>query len=301
MFRLAPTIRQIIVQPAHGGHALAKKTKASKKSGGHVQVSASVMQSAFAKPKAGADEKYGQHLLEYAAEYAFMPSDGHRKKATHIQYEREMTMALERLLASEDLAHDARLAQLISRQNEALEAMPEAFVVEATALESASPPLNTPGPRLTPPLQGCEPGFGMDVPQLQAPVVQYPPRGCDLPNGYVDISELRALTNRQLARWEEALGRLRERYPYTGPEGEQFELYCFVNLRALRRQLLLLDLYEDPGGLGERMRDPGEARRERERRGIVEVEVEAEGEGGRETEGRIHFAQRPKYHPFRED
>eukprot|EP00759_Apiculatamorpha_spiralis_P015053 PhF_6_TR2171/c0_g1_i1/m.3547 len=285
----------------------AKDATAPKKKGSHVKVSASVMQNAFAKPKSGGEEKFGQTLLEYIAETATVPNDP-KKRSGDVERERHLSGALERVMAVADAKWDRRMEVILRRQHEALEALPEEFLDDATALDSSVMPLNMTRPRMTAPLPEYEPGFGLDVPQLKAETPEYPHPTNDQPVEYTDVSEVRAYTNTQLQRWEDALGNVRKEYPFTGPEGEQYEMYCYLNIRALKRQLLLLDIAEDPEGLGEKMKDATFAQQEREKRGISPLQLETSDKSSvdvvklqqEEDQQRLHWGQEPKYYPFRD-
>ena len=258
-----------------------------------------LMKASYTAHRVSSDDKMGQHFIDYVVEYSSVCNDGHRKKQADVDRERSFALACDRLLQQTDEMWDKQMNSSIQRQNEVLESLPEEFIENATSLNAQPFPLNVSKPKLTPPLSGYEPAYGMDVPQLRAEIPQYPnpsPAKDQMEAG--DESSVRNFTVKKLRAWRDALGRVRKAYPYTGPEGEQFELYCALNMRSLQRQLLILDMSDDPT-LRSQMENADFSAAERERRGIQGITVSEERNVLKDGAPTLHAAQSPLYHPFR--
>eukprot|EP00760_Papus_ankaliazontas_P012433 PhM_4_TR15295/c0_g1_i1/m.91527 len=290
---------------------------------GHKKVSASVMNTAFGKPKTGGEEKFGQAMFDYVAESHTVIND-EKKRVKDVVREQEMALALDRYLQVQDNKFDARMTRVMQRATEALESLPEEFLAEATVMETACHPLRYTRPTHTPPIDGYEPGFGLDVPQLKSPTPEYPPkpfRAPTVPSAadpdvlthecFVGADDVAGYAAQLEEKWATtALGNVRKEYPWTGPEGEQFELYVALNRRALRRQQLLVELSnnDELRALFETGTQE-QVDAELERRGIVPFDLEADKpktvlehqQQGLPEQLNLHHAQEPKYQPMRKD
>ena len=317
---------------------------------------------AGAANKLAADEKFALASLEYVYEWN-PPNDGATKRARDVELERKAAEAYDRYAHIADSAFAARTERLVARMSEALDACPDgALLEEATLLNSEQPPLAFRAPRLTPPLAGFAPGFGMDVPQLRVAQTEESPtlRATDalqlravnaadaaasaaaamLDGGagagerddappadaeadaaaafpFVDAADVRAVLKDASASLEELHGAMRSTVPLTGTSGEEWEAHCALQRRAFERQRLILDIAEN-AELAERFAgDADFAAAERARRGLLplaEEQAPAEfdiavgaGDGGQARRRMpqplpdMHYAQAPKYHPFRTD
>jgi hypothetical protein len=298
------------------------------------------------------DEKFSVAALEYV--YEWNPPNDATKRAGDVADERRAAEAYDRYAHLLDQRFARRVERLTARMNAALEACPEALLEEATLLNSEAPPPAFRLPKLTPPVAGFDPAFGLDVPQLRIVPLEDVPRarmtdrmqldamlanetarldsiassptdgsgrnddgGADsesLASVYplVDAPDVRALLRDAEGKLEELHGTMRATAPLTGTSGEEWEAHCALQRRAFARQRLILDVAEDADFAARYAAStPADAEAERERRGIVALEVEAAPAGyDIETpEGRrvmpqpladMHYAQAPKYHPFRE-
>lgn len=148
---------------------------------------------------------------------------------------------------------------------------------------------------------------------LEPPANTYP---------FVDTPEVRKLLKDALDKLEELHGTMRSTVPLTGASGEEWETHCALQRRAFARQQLILDLSENPDLLEKYNSVEGFAEKELERRGILPLgeedapaEFDVEGSAGKNENSwneeirrilprplpEIHYAQLPKYHPFRSD
>ena len=292
MIRFTKYFLQVLAPPVNKGE---KGNKKDKKHGID-----QLMKESFSTQRSTNDDKIGQNFIDYVAEYSTVANDGLRKKQADVDRERQYALGCERFLQKCDADWDLQMQRAIMRQNEALESLPKEFIEEATIPNTQPYPLNMSRPKLTPPIYGYEPAYGMDVPQLRAEVMEYPlPTNTEHTDDTQDTTTARQFTLQKLQEWKDALGGLRSEYPYTGPEGEQFEMYCALNIRALERQLLILDIHDDPEGLGKQMECPKFASEERIRRGINGIEVSRERDVVSDGPPKLHEAQCPQYHPFR--
>jgi hypothetical protein len=146
---------------------------------------------------------------------------------------------------------------------------------------------------------------------LEPPANSYP---------FVDAPEVRKVLKDASDKLEELHGAMRSAVPLTGTSGEEWETHCALQRRAFARQKLILDLSENAELYEKYNSEPGFAERELERRGILPLEVEEapvefdlEVVVGQDASSsatkrilprplpEIHYAQLPKYHPFRSD
>jgi hypothetical protein len=130
---------------------------------------------------------------------------------------------------------------------------------------------------------------------------------------FVDSSEVRSVLTNVSGKLEELHGTMRQNVPLTGTSGEEWETHCALQRRAFARQQLILDLSENLELQEKYNSEEGFAERELERRGILPLEEEdtpAEFDvEQQQNQGRIlprplpelHYAQFPKYHPFRSE
>ena len=292
MLHLCRIVRQVLAPPVR---QVGKDGKKDKKQGID-----QLMKESFGVQRVTASDKVGQNFIEYAAEYSTVANDGHRKKQVDVERERQYALGSERFLQRTDIQWDSILKKSILRQNEALDSLPQEFLGEATALNTQPYPVNVRPPKLTPPIFGYEPAYGMDVPQLRGDITEYPQQEPNLSDtDGQDSGKARQLVVEIIEKWSDALGQLRSAYPYTGPEGEQFEMYCYLNIRAFKRQLLLLDIGDDPEGFGKAMQNADFAARERAKRGILPLEIQAERNVIADGPPTLHESQSPQYVPFR--
>lgn len=261
--------------------------------------------------KVGSEEKWAHAAMEYIYEKNHV--NDARKRQQDVTQERSMANAYDRYSAVSEKLYEHRLTRLIHRMSEALAVMQQLglqqCVEEAVMLNTEQPPGMYRRPSLTPPIAGYEPGFGLDVPQLRSHQAEYPAvhrptdnlqysssgsgGGAHFP--FVETHAIEDMTAKALTQLEEAHGTIREVAPLTGVEGEGWEAYVALHRKALARQKLILDLYNDVE-LKERY-DADEAFREEElqRRGLAALVV-AEPIG---RDMQWHFAQGPAYQPFR--
>jgi hypothetical protein len=160
-------------------------------------------------------------------------------------------------------------------------------------------------PSLTPPIPGYEPGFGLDVPQLRAQQAEYPPlvrptdrlqysdEAPEFP--FVDPEAVRATTLEQKAKLVKEHGEIRQAAPVTGAEGEAWEAYVALNIKALARQELVIQLCTDPMLKAEYDSDESFRQRVWAERGLTSLEIEDDAP----VPDKLHYAQEPTYHPFR--
>ena len=254
--------------------------------------------------KTGNEEKYAQVAMEYIYEKNHV-NDG-RKRLRDVQGERALQLAYDRFSAVGDKAFDERMQRLVDRMNEAVEAIPDALRDEALLLNSQQPPLNYRLPTLTPPIHSYEPGFGLDVPQLRAQQMEYPPLvrptdpmqfGGEASDSFpfVDAESIRTLTLDSKAKFEREHGEIRQAAPVTGVEGEAWEAYAALNKKALARQELILQLCGDPE-FKERYDSDEEYRQQVwSERGMLPLEIEDDSPPPHQ----VHYAQEPAYQPFR--
>ena len=146
---------------------------------------------------------------------------------------------------------------------------------------------------------------------LQPPASTFP---------FVETPEVRSVLKEASDKLEELHGTMRSTVPLTGSSGEEWESNCALQRRAFARQQLILDLSENLELADRYNSEPGFAEKELERRGILpleeedapqefEVEMSPESNSSNPNHTRvlprpmpeIHYAQLPKYHPFRED
>ena len=122
--------------------------------------------------KAGAtklvsDEVFGQAAMEYIFEEN---RPDVMKTARDVDDERLLGMAVDRLYRHSQLVQDRRLRAVVRRSTEVLASLPEELQIEASVLNTEQPPYGFRRSTLTPPLDGYEPGFGLDVPANRARV-----------------------------------------------------------------------------------------------------------------------------------
>ncbi|KEG10584.1 hypothetical protein DQ04_03541010 [Trypanosoma grayi] len=269
------------------------------------QTAASYMASAG---KVGSDEKWAQAAMEYLHEKRHCNDS--RKRQHDVDGERRTAFAFDRYCAVNERAFAARLSRLAARMTEALDAMTALGMThaceEALLISSEQPPCSYRRPSLTPPVPAYEPGYGLDVPQLRSQQAEYPPTvrpsdalefgaDADAMFPFVEAYRVEDLTAQCTRELEERHGEIREAAPLTGVEGEAWEAYVALQKKALARQQLIFDLFND-AELRERY-DADASFREQQwvQRGMLPLEVEEERL--RETER--HYAQEPAYHAFR--
>lgn len=126
--------------------------------------------------KTGNEEKWAQAAMEYIYEKNHVNDS--RKRASDVEGERKLAAAFDRLCHVNQTFFEHRLGRLIARMNESLEEMQKlglsGCLEEALVMNAEQPPGNYRRPSLTPPLQGYEPGFGLDVPQLKSQQNEHP-------------------------------------------------------------------------------------------------------------------------------
>jgi hypothetical protein len=153
------------------------------------------------------------------------------------------------------------------------------------------------------------PSFGGDDDDASAENAPEPPAST---YPFVDTPDVRSILNNVSGKLEELHGTMRQTVPLTGSSGEEWETSCALQRRAFARQKLILDLSENQELLEKYNSEQGFAERELERRGILpleEEEVPKEFEIENNNNSRVlprplpelHYAQLPKYHPFREE
>lgn len=259
--------------------------------------------------RTGGEEKWAQVAMEYIYELN-RPSEA-GKRHSDVEWERRLSTCFDRFLRINEKTMEKRMNRLVQRMNESIEKLKQfgmaETVEEATMLNTDQPPLNFRRPSLTPPLPGYEPGFGMDVPQLKAQQMEYPPvrRLTDdiefsgssaslFP--FVEQHEIDALTHTTLSNIDRESGELCEKAPTTGVEGEAWAARVALERKALARQKLILDLVGNP--LFQEQYNNNDAFRFQEwrKRGMAPLDIEPE----RECHESVHFAHEPSYQPFRD-
>lgn len=256
--------------------------------------------------KTGSEEKWAQASMEYIYEKIHVTDPKKRKR--DIESENQASYAYDRFDRVSSVQFEHRMARLISRLTEAIEAIPSnELLEEAIMVNSQQPPLNFRRPSLTPPIFGYEPGFGFDVPQLKVQPMEFPSvlrptdrleqdSGPAFP--FVESEDLAKLVEDATAKLEREHGEIRGAAPHTGVEGEAWEAFTALNKKALSRQRLILELARDCQ-LRERYDSDAEFRQETlQSRGIVAVEFEDVNPLQLKTER--HYAQDPHYQPIRE-
>ena len=277
--------------------------------------------------KVGGEEKYAQVAIEYLYEKSHHTDP--RKREADIKNETKVAAAYDRYSAISEAVFQQRISRLTERSNAALEAIPHPDLLEeALLLNSEHLPLNFPRPSLTPPIPGFQCGYGVDVPQLRADVMEFPrvvrptdkmqygssadteEGGADADNGhatfpFVEVDAASEFNQQYSARIEQLHGEVRKDVPLTGASGEGWEAYVALNKKALARQKLIFDLCADED-LRERYDADEELRASMlEERGIVPLVMEDSDEvipDRREVPPLPplrHYAQDPKYQPIR--
>jgi hypothetical protein len=145
----------------HLATALAPKANATA-----ALISAAGKGGAGTSQKLQTDEKLALAGLEYLYE-ANLANDGNNKRAADVAKERRVSEAYDRYMHVIDSEFDRRVDRLVARMNEALDALPDEYLEEATLLNSEAPPLSFRLPKQSPPIPGFEPALGFDVPQLR--------------------------------------------------------------------------------------------------------------------------------------
>jgi hypothetical protein len=243
------------------------------------------MKAAFNNPTGvakagGSDEKYGAAALAYLHEPVRVGDPN--KMYMDVVRERVVALSYERLAIFEERRHKAQVERCVAVLNEALDAVPDEFLEEATLINSdAASPLQQP-PALTPPVPDYLPAFGFDVPVLRTNQREFPSRRNTMEEFSTDLTEwplvspqqVEQLTQQEQQRVESVHSRFRAQAPTTGVEGESFEAYFALEKRALNRQKLILDLHNDDSLREKFEADDGFAAAERERRGILPLEVD---------------------------
>lgn len=266
--------------------------------------------------KTGNEEKWAQAAMEYIYEKV-LPNDS-RKRQADVDQERVMAKAFDRYCEKNEAVYHARLERLTQRAIEALEAIPAELLDEALLLNSAQPPLNFLRPALTPPIPGFEPGYGIDVPQLRTEYQEFPKivrptdhiefgEAAEQQFPFVDPNSMLTFATKYEEKLENWHGAIRKDAIQSGPEGEQWEAYVALNKKAAARQKLILQLSMDLEFKEKYENDEEFRMAELALRGITPLVAEGPSDDSvlnvpREDprqEEEIHYAQQPKYQPFR--
>lgn len=254
--------------------------------------------------KLATDEKFGQAALEYI----FEPNGVDAPKTNaEVEEERLTALALDRMYALGDAELDRRLERQTQRANAVMAALPGDLRIEASILNSEQPPLAFRRPSLTPPLEGYEPGFGLDVASMHAQVKQYPDDAevdAEIADGdkqypLVDPEVMDEFNEGAIKHLEALHDAARGRVANAGPSSEAWEASLALEKRAARRQRLIFRLAEDPD-MQERY-DTDDAFRTHVQAEYGLLPLQEEPALGEAPEGAmpeplppLHYAQQPK-------